>query len=85
MKVQSFYLNRKEDETGVSGTGTVAIGAILPSGHCVMEWLTFTSSIAIYKNLNDLIEIHGHEGKTEVIIGNPPAKKTNKRKKVTNE
>ena len=85
MKVKPFYLDRKEDETGVSGTGTVAIGAILPSGHCVMEWLTFTSSIAIYKNINDLIEIHGHEGKTRVVMGHPPVKKTNKKKKETHE
>jgi hypothetical protein len=84
MKIQSFYLNRKEDETGVSGTGVVAIGAILPSGHCVMEWLTFTSSIAIYKSLNDVSEIHGHGGKTEVMMGDPPVKKTTKKKKASN-
>lgn len=69
---QHFYLLRKEDESGVSGTGIVAIGAVLPSGQCVLEWLTFTSSIAIYKNIDAVQEIHGHGGKTEVVLGDPP-------------
>jgi len=74
-KIEHFYLLRKEDQSGVSGTGIVARGVVLPSGHCVMEWLTFTSSIAIYKNINDLIEIHSHGGKTQVIMGDPPTSK----------
>lgn len=80
MKIEHFYLKRNEDESGVSGTGIVARGIVLPSGHCVLEWLTFTSSIAIYKNMNDLIEIHGHGGKTELIMGDPDDKKTGKRR-----
>ena len=80
MKIEHFYLNRKEDESGISGTGVVARGVQLPSGHCVMEWLTFTSSIAIYKNMADVLEIHGHGGKTELIMGDPDDKKRSKRR-----
>jgi hypothetical protein len=80
MDIKHFYLKRNEDESGVSGTGIVAQGVQLPSGHCVLEWLTFTSSIAIYKSLNDVIEIHGHNGKTEVIMGDPPKTKARKKK-----
>lgn len=69
---QHFYLKRNEDESGVSGTGIVAIGAVLPDGQCVLQWLTFTSSIAIYKNIDAVIDIHGHHGKTQVILGDPP-------------
>lgn len=69
---QHFYLKRNEDESGVSGTGIVAIGAVLPDGQCVLQWLTFTSSIAIYKNIDAVIDIHGHHGKTEVVLGDPP-------------
>ena len=78
-KIEHFYLNRIEDESGVSGTGVVARGVILPSGHCVLEWLTFTSSIAIYKNVNDLMEIHSHGGKTQIIMGDPPLKRGRKK------
>jgi hypothetical protein len=70
-KIQEFYLNRLEDESGVSGTGVVARGVILPSGKCVLEWSTFHSSVAIYANLGDVEIIHGHDGKTQVIIGTP--------------
>ena len=71
-KIKHFYLERVEDASGVSGTGIVARGVVLPSGACVLEWLTFHSSIAIYKNLEDVEKIHGHEGRTKVVIGDPP-------------
>lgn len=64
--MRRFYLNRKEDETGVSGTGYVAAGVQFDNGQCVMTWLTETSSIAIYRNIEDVIHIHGHQGRTVV-------------------
>jgi len=73
-KMKEFFLERLEDASGISGTGVVARGVVLPSGHCVLEWLTFTSSIAIYKNINDLEAIHGHGGKTVIVYGIPCAK-----------
>lgn len=68
-KIKPFYLLRVEDESGVSGTGIVATGTILPSGQAVMEWTTFHSSLGVYKNIEDVAFIHGHGGKTQVIIG----------------
>lgn len=79
--LKEFYLLREEDETGVSGTGVVARGVILSSGHCVLEWLTFTSSINMYKNIHDVEEIHGHHGKTKLCYGVPVVPKPKKRKK----
>jgi hypothetical protein len=81
IETRPFYLQRKEDETGISGTGIVALGAeFYPSGLCVLKWLTSTSSLGVYDNKNELIEIHGHEGKTEFIYGNPPKKRGRKKK-----
>lgn len=77
--IEEFYLSRIEDESGVSGVGIVARGVVLPSGHCVLEWLTFTSSITIFRSMTDLIEVHGHGGKTQVVKGTP--KSNDKRKK----
>jgi hypothetical protein len=67
-----FYLERLEDETGISGTGIVARGVIFPSGAVVMEWQTFHSSICFYKNIADVENIHGHGGKTVLVMGSPP-------------
>lgn len=72
--IKSFYLDRGEDESGVSGTGVVAVGVVLPSGKVVMEWLTFHTSLAIYNNLEDVEKIHGHSGATRVIMGTPKEK-----------
>jgi len=70
--IKEFYLMRIVDETGISGTGMVARGVVLPSGTAVMEWQTFHSSIAVYKNIGDVEAIHGHNGKTRLIMGAPP-------------
>lgn len=77
-KIQHFYLKRKVDVSGTSGTGIVARGVILPSGQAVLEWLTFHSSLGIYKNIEDVEKIHGHDGATEIVLGDPPLKKKRK-------
>ncbi len=64
--MRTFKLVRNEDESGVSGTGEVAEGVEFKNGKCVMCWDTTTSSIAVYENVQDLIDIHGHQGKTLV-------------------
>ncbi|WP_329147362.1 hypothetical protein OIU91_17080 [Streptomyces sp. NBC_01456] len=63
-----FHLDRSEDLTGVSGTGTVAGGVIFPDGTVAMRWFTGTSSTAIYDSIDDVLEIHGHNGATVVTL-----------------
>ena len=75
LKVKPFYLLRVVDINGISGTGVVAIGVVLPSGSAILEWCSFESSINIYKNLDHVKDIHGHEGKTTIIMGHPPSEK----------
>ncbi len=63
---KTFVLDRIEDKSGVSGTGVVAFGVILPTGRVVLEWLTKYTSIAFYENFAEMILVHGHDGKTIV-------------------
>jgi hypothetical protein len=62
-----FYLRRLKDESGVSGTGIVAVGVIFPNGRCVLSWLTEHTSTAVYDDIHQLTKIHGHDGKTLVV------------------
>ena len=62
-----FYLYRKEDESGVSGIGIVAEGIQFSSGKCVLGWTRQHQSVAIYDNIEALIDIHGHCGKTIIL------------------
>ena len=66
MNLRLFTLEREEDESGISGTGTVAVGIIFPNGWCALSWLTGKTSVAIYADIQTLISIHGHNGKTVV-------------------
>ncbi len=80
-EIKHFYLERVEDVSGTSGNGIVARGVILPSGACIMEWLSFHSSIAMYKNIDDVEKIHGHNGATKVILGDPIIEKPKRKRK----
>jgi|GEM_PF-727292 len=61
-----FELYRIEDETGVSGTGVVAHGAVFEDGTVAMRWLTKHRSTTLFDSLDEVREIHGHGGKTEI-------------------
>jgi hypothetical protein len=69
-----FQLVRKEDETGISGTGVVAYGAEFPDGTAVLRWDTKVNSTVLYSSIDDLKAIHGHGGKTAVMwLDAPPS------------
>jgi hypothetical protein len=65
--VRTFKLMRREDETGVSGKGHVADGAIFPDGTTILVWRTEISSVGVYRSLDDCRRIHGHGGKTIIL------------------
>src|SRR3954449_12586157 len=66
MKLFHFY--RTQDESGVSGTGPVVEGVQFTNGWCVIRWISSTSSICFYQSLDEVKAIHGHGGKTEIIL-----------------
>lgn len=67
-----FYLSRKHDHSGVSGTGVVAEGIVFSDGRVAMRWVTrMAGSTCVYDSIDDVIEIHGHGGSTEVVYGRP--------------
>jgi hypothetical protein len=63
-----FVLERTEDVSGVSGTGTVADGVLWPTGQVCVCWRGPRSSIAVWQTLDDAIAIHGHDGKTKAVF-----------------
>lgn len=72
--LHTFQLVRNKDVTGISGTGIVAVGCQFQSfgGLAVMQWLTDAGSTAWYTGGWEQIKlIHGHNGKTQVVIDVP--------------
>jgi hypothetical protein len=65
-QMRRFILIRAEDLTGVSGTGEVAEGTVFSSGLAVIRWLREPYAIGVYQNLDDVISVHGHEGRTQL-------------------
>lgn len=75
MNGRRFYLERKEDESGVSGTGRVAEGMAWDDGIAVLHWLVVGNTTGIYGPTEDdrrngvqkIQDIHGHDDRTELV------------------
>ena len=61
-----FILRRDEDETGVSGTGLVAYGVQYPDGIVVTRWNARIAQTCVWERLEDVVSVHGHNGKTKI-------------------
>lgn len=68
-----YVLNRREDISGVSGTGIVAEAVVFNSGKVAISWL-HSGALALYDSLSLAIEIHGHNGSTvfEIVAQDSP-------------
>lgn len=66
--MRPFLLIRDEDETGISGTGVVAEGVEFLDGRVVLRWQTRNAhhSTVVWDDIEDVLAIHGHNGKTRV-------------------
>jgi hypothetical protein len=67
-RARRFYLYRKEDVSGVSGTGKVAEGLEFVSGMCALSFLSEYQHVNIYANMRALELVHGHEGRTQIVF-----------------
>jgi len=65
-RMRRFFLVRLIDATGVSGTGVVAEGTVFTDGLSVIRWLREPYTMGIYRTLNDVLAVHGHEGGTQL-------------------
>jgi hypothetical protein len=66
-----FSLYREQDQSGVSGTGTVAYGIKFPepNGRVVLGWVPAhdRTSVAVYDSMDVVKNVHGHGGSTKLI------------------
>ncbi|MFB9995131.1 hypothetical protein ACFFLM_24580 [Deinococcus oregonensis] len=72
MLMQRFQLIRNEDVSGCSGTGTVAEGVVFSDGAAVLRWCVPPYATGFYASVADLIQVHGHEGRTTVQVIDQP-------------
>lgn len=65
--IKLYRMVRSRDVNGKSGTGTVALIAVMPSGRAVMEWISSNHpTITIFANLDEVNLIHGHGGSSVI-------------------
>lgn len=66
--MKKFYFLRHEDVHNNSGTGVVAEGVVFGDGSGSYTWLTKHKTVTTFVKFKDVIDLHGHGGKTEMII-----------------
>lgn len=73
MGLRRFHFDRLEDASGVSGCGRVAEGCLFTdTGEAVVHWLGKHGSINLYHSIDDVIQVHGHEGRTQIVFDDDP-------------
>lgn len=65
-----FYLQRKTDLTGISGTGVVAWGVQFPDGVVALRWTSRTPTSVVFHDagIESVRAVHGHGGDTEIVF-----------------
>ena len=62
---RTFYLQRNEDWSGISGTGLVAVGFEFDRW-VMLHWLDPHGSTFWYESVAMVERVHGHEGRTVI-------------------
>lgn len=70
--LRRWHLFRISDATGMSGEGVVASGVMFHDGTVAYKWRTDPSTVQFAECIDDVIEIHGHGGKTKVVWEDNP-------------
>lgn len=67
-KPELYAMMRREDASGVSGSGLVAWVTRYPNGKCSVAWHAGpVRSVVVYDALMEVEAIHGHGGRTELV------------------
>lgn len=64
--MRMFVLNRRQDASGVSGTGIVAQGVEFDDGTAVLHWHGKWPTTTVFPSPTAVEEVHGHGGMTIV-------------------
>ena len=73
--LRTFSLLRKEDISGVSGTGTIAEGVVFHDGQVVLSWFGRFHTIEVCPTIDTVIALHGHNGSTFIQWDDVPTQK----------
>lgn len=66
--MRRFYIHRKEDVTGMSGTGRVGDGIEFENGQVALTWKKELPSVTIFQSISVLERLHTHNGSHQTKI-----------------
>jgi hypothetical protein len=68
--LRKFWMERTDDESGVSGAGVVLEGVVLTGGHVVVHWLSQSpkDAITVFESIDSFLAVHVFSHKTNGTI-----------------
>lgn len=81
--MRTFILRRNIDVSGISGTGVIAEGVEFHDGQVVLSWFGEHHTIEVSPSIKDVIDIHGHGGKTVVAWDKDKPSRCHRARRVT--
>ena len=69
--LRRFHFERLKDVSGVSGCGRIADGVVFEDGTAVVHWESEHPSTNLYKSIEDVEFVHGHQGNTKIVFDDP--------------
>ena len=66
--MRAFYLDRRQDHTGVSGIGVVAEGVEFDDKTVVLRWRGPRPTTVMHDSIENVMAIHCHGGTTELVF-----------------
>ena len=64
--MRRFVLERTDDVSGVSGTGTVMEGVVFSNGQVAYAWLSPLHTVTMCQSLDVVEKLHGHDGRAQI-------------------
>ena len=66
-----FVLQRDQDPSGISGTGTVCAGVEFADGTVATRWVDGVAQTCVWATIEDMMGVHGHGGATRLVWLDP--------------
>lgn len=67
-RCREFRIYRHTDAAGRLPGEILAVGVVLPSGRCVLEFCAAPDLMERHQDLVELMAVHGRDGRTEVVF-----------------
>jgi hypothetical protein len=65
-RMRRFLVIRNQEVSDIPNSDVIAEGTVFSDGMSVIRWLREPCSMSVFNTVDDVLAVHGHEGKTQL-------------------